>query len=101
MIPSSLRYGATTLSSSTRMRRRTDSGCRSITAAVRTLPASISSQSKGILMERHAIDEAGAFEMLRQHSRVANRKVIDLAAAIVDGHRLLPKQPQPQPPPQP
>jgi AmiR/NasT family two-component response regulator len=26
-------------------------------------------------------------------SRVANRKLIDLASAVVDGHRLLPKQP--------
>jgi ANTAR domain len=47
-------------------------------------------------MERHAIDEAGAFEMLRERSRIDNRKLIDLAAAaaVVDGHRLLPKQPQ-------
>ena len=44
-------------------------------------------------MERHAIDEARAFEMLREHSRVSNRKLVDLAAAVVDGHRLLPKQP--------
>ena len=53
----------------------------------------LTERAKGILMERHAIDEASAFELLRQHSRVANRKVIDLAAAIVDGHRLLPKHP--------
>jgi hypothetical protein len=32
--------------------------------------------------------------MLRGRSRVDNRKLIDLAAAVVDGHRLLPKQPQ-------
>ena len=37
--------------------------------------------------------EAGAFEMLREQSRIANRKLVDLAAAVVDGHRLLPKQP--------
>jgi AmiR/NasT family two-component response regulator len=54
----------------------------------------LTERAKGILMERHSIDEASAFELLREHSRVANRKVIDLAAAIVDGHRLLPKQPQ-------
>lgn len=46
-------------------------------------------RAKGILMERHAIDEATAFEMLREHSRVDNRKLIDLAAAVVDGHRVL------------
>ena len=32
--------------------------------------------------------------MLREHSRTTNRKLIDLAAAVVDGHRLLPKHPQ-------
>jgi AmiR/NasT family two-component response regulator len=50
-------------------------------------------------MERHAINEATAFELLREHSRVDNRKLIDLATAIVDGHRLLPKQPQAAPRP--
>jgi AmiR/NasT family two-component response regulator len=50
-------------------------------------------RAKGILMERHSIDEAAAFEMLRERSRNANRKLIDLATAVVDGQRLLPKQP--------
>ena len=50
-------------------------------------------RAKGILMERHAINEASAFEMLREHSRIDNRKLIDLAAAIVDGHRMLPREP--------
>jgi response regulator NasT len=54
-------------------------------------------RAKGILMERHAIDEASAFEMLRDHSRTHNRKLIDLATAIVDGHRMLPRQPTPAP----
>jgi AmiR/NasT family two-component response regulator len=45
-------------------------------------------------MERHGVDEASAFEMLRERSRVDNRRLIDLASAVVDGHRLLPKQPQ-------
>jgi AmiR/NasT family two-component response regulator len=49
--------------------------------------------AKGILMERHAIDGKSAFEMLREQSRVDNRKLIDLATAVVDGHRLLPRQP--------
>jgi len=47
--------------------------------------------AKGILMERHGIDDAHAFEVLREHSRVDNRKLIDLATAVVDGHRLLPR----------
>ena len=49
-------------------------------------------RAKGILMERHGIDEQAAFAMLRDHSRTQNRKQIDLATAVVDGHRLLPKQ---------
>ncbi len=53
----------------------------------------LTERAKGILMERHSIDETTAFEMLREHSRTANRKLIDIATAIVDGHRLLPKQP--------
>jgi AmiR/NasT family two-component response regulator len=51
-------------------------------------------RAKGILMERHSVDDTTAFDMLRDQSRVANRKLFDLAAAVVDGHRLLPKQPQ-------
>jgi len=54
---------------------------------------SVTERAKGILMERHSVDEAEAFEMLRDRSRSANRKLIDIAAAVVDGHRLLPKQP--------
>jgi response regulator NasT len=42
-------------------------------------------------MERHAVDEDVAFALLRDESRRANRKLIDLAGAVVDGHRLLPK----------
>jgi AmiR/NasT family two-component response regulator len=53
----------------------------------------ITERAKGILMERHSVDEATAFEMLRDESRTANRKLIDVATAVVDGHRLLPKQP--------
>lgn len=50
----------------------------------------LTERATGILMERHSIDEESAFEMLRAHSRSDNRKLIDLAAAFVDGHRLLP-----------
>ena len=51
-------------------------------------------RAKGILMERHSVDEASAFELLREQSRSSNRKLVDVASAVVDGHRLLPKQPQ-------
>jgi AmiR/NasT family two-component response regulator len=54
----------------------------------------LTERAKGILMERHSIDETGAFEMLREQSRVGNRKLIDLAAAVIDGHRLLPRAPR-------
>jgi AmiR/NasT family two-component response regulator len=50
-------------------------------------------RAKGILMERHSVDEASAFKLLREQSRSTNRKLVDVASAVVDGHRLLPKQP--------
>jgi response regulator NasT len=53
----------------------------------------ITERAKGVLMERHAISEAVAFEMLRNQARAANRKLVDIAAAVVAGHRLLSKQP--------
>ena len=54
-------------------------------------------RAKGILMERHTVTEGDAFEMLRDQSRMNNRKLIDLATAVVDGHGLLPKHPQASP----
>jgi AmiR/NasT family two-component response regulator len=54
-------------------------------------------RAKGILMERHSITDASAFEMLREHSRTANRKLVDIATAVVDSHRLLPKHPHAPP----
>ena len=51
-------------------------------------------RAKGILMERHSIDQDAAFEMLRAQSRTANRKLIDLATGVVDGHLLLPGRPE-------
>jgi AmiR/NasT family two-component response regulator len=59
----------------------------------------LTERAKGILMERHSIDEDTAFEMLRERSRIDNRKLIDLAAAVVDGHRMLPRQPAASPEP--
>ena len=54
----------------------------------------LTERAKGILMERHGVDEASAFAMLREHSRADNRRIVDLATAVVDGHRLLPRQPR-------
>ncbi len=55
----------------------------------------VTERAKGILMERHSVDEAAAFALLRQHARAGNRKLVDIAGAVVDGHALLPKQDEP------
>jgi AmiR/NasT family two-component response regulator len=47
-------------------------------------------RAKGILMERHGIPEREAFEMLRDQARATNRRVLDVAAAVVEGRPLLP-----------
>src|SRR3954454_24927912 len=50
-------------------------------------------RAKGILMERHSVSEREAFELLREHSRAANRRVVDVSQSVLDGHALLPKRP--------
>ena len=50
----------------------------------------ITERAKGVLMERHSIDEEAAFLMLRDHSRTGNRKLIDIAQALLDARDLLP-----------
>ena len=50
-------------------------------------------RAKGILMERHGVNERQAFELLRDHSRATNRRVVEVAQAVLDGHALLPKRP--------
>jgi AmiR/NasT family two-component response regulator len=61
----------------------------------------VTERAKGILMERHRIDEHAAFKMLRDEARRTNRKIVDLAEAIVAGHPMLPARPtslsEPQP----
>jgi AmiR/NasT family two-component response regulator len=61
----------------------------------------VTERAKGILMERHSVDESAAFDMLRAQSRSTNRKLVDVASAVVDGHRLLPRQPAAPPAPSP
>jgi two-component system, response regulator / RNA-binding antiterminator len=46
-------------------------------------------QAKGILMATHAVDEQEAFELLRSHSQRNGRKLVDVAQAVVDSHKLL------------
>ena len=53
----------------------------------------VTERAKGILMERHSVDEGQAFNMLRAHARQANRKVVDIAEAVVTSHLLLPRDP--------
>jgi response regulator NasT len=49
-------------------------------------------RAKGILMERHALDESGAFSILRDHARAQSRRVVDVARSVTEGHALLPKR---------
>lgn len=49
-------------------------------------------RAKGILMERHGVDDHQAFELLRQQARSSNRRVLDLAHAVSEGHALLPNR---------
>jgi AmiR/NasT family two-component response regulator len=50
----------------------------------------VTERAKGILMERHRVDEQRAFELLRSQSRNTGRKLVEVAAAVVDGYLLLP-----------
>ena len=52
----------------------------------------VTERAKGILMERHTVDEDAAFDLLRSHARTTNRRLVDVASAVVDGHALLPKE---------
>ena len=55
----------------------------------------VTERAKGILMERHEIDEQTAFDMLRDESRRTNRKLVDLAEAVVTSRSMMPaRRPQ-------
>ena len=58
----------------------------------------VTERAKGILMERHALDEQQAFRLLREHARRTNRKVVDVAASILESHQLLSKGEEPTAP---
>jgi response regulator NasT len=47
-------------------------------------------RAKGILMERHTIREDAAFSLIRDEARRSNRRVVDVAEALLGGHALLP-----------
>jgi AmiR/NasT family two-component response regulator len=50
----------------------------------------VTERAKGILMERHSMGEEEAFNLLREQARRTNSKIVDVAAAVVGSHRLLP-----------
>jgi response regulator NasT len=50
-------------------------------------------RAKGIVMERHHIDEQRAFALLREQARNSGKKLVDIAQAITDGYALLPADP--------
>lgn len=50
----------------------------------------VTERAKGILMERHGIDEEAAFTMLRDAARRTQRKVVDVADAVVTSRSMLP-----------
>ena len=55
----------------------------------------VTERAKGILMERHGVDERRAFDMLRDEARRSQRKVVDVADAVVSSHQLLSNEPAP------
>jgi len=55
----------------------------------------VTERAKGILMERHGIEEQAAFEMLRDDARRSHRKLVDVAEAVVLSRAMLPARPSP------
>jgi AmiR/NasT family two-component response regulator len=54
----------------------------------------VTERAKGILMERHGIDEQAAFGLIRDQARGTQQKVVDVAEAVLHAHRLLPSHPE-------
>lgn len=46
-------------------------------------------QAKGILMERHGVGAVDAFEMIREHARENQLRVVDVAASVIAARDLL------------
>ena len=47
-------------------------------------------RAKGIVMERHGLDEHAAFEALRSHARRNNQRIADISQEVIGGRLLLP-----------
>ena len=71
-----------------------DGSPNTTTSKARSGAAPSIERAKGILMERHSINDA---QRLRNAARATRApptaNSLDIATAVVDGHRLLPKQP--------
>ena len=50
----------------------------------------ITERAKGILMERHSVDEEAAFKMLRDQARRSQLKMVEIAEAVLSSYTLLP-----------
>ena len=48
-------------------------------------------RAKGMLMERHGVDEHEAFQRLRDHARATSQRLVDVAEGVLDGHMLRPQ----------
>ena len=57
----------------------------------------VTERAKGILMERHGVDEHQAFVLLREQARRTNTKMVDVAASLLASHRLLSGERAPAP----
>lgn len=51
----------------------------------------VTERAKGILMERHAVDEERAFQMLRDQARLTQTVLVDTAQSIIAGRVLTEK----------
>jgi AmiR/NasT family two-component response regulator len=47
----------------------------------------VTERAKGILMERHELDEEAAFNLLREHARRTQQKIVEVAEALLLSHR--------------
>jgi response regulator NasT len=48
----------------------------------------LTERAKGILMERHAVDDERAFQMLRSHARETQTMLVETAQSVIDGTAL-------------
>lgn len=46
-------------------------------------------RAKGVLMERHSMSDAQAYEMLRDNARRSGRRVVDVSQSMLESHPLL------------